>query len=336
MAVTPRFLGPDGQYRTEFGYSTDTVNHFFAGSCDPDTADMQVAIRSNDFKSDPDLVTFEGTFFIIPNPTAYPNGLSMLPGNNLIQVRSIVTNGDASSPAVANVLLSLERDIRAGVTAPSDVSVERKDRMVKISVRGSGDPNITGYNYYGSSAPGGGLTGYKRINPTTVGTGVTEEVMTPIGQMTADAVIATNPDGTPVADPTYFQMLGVETSRPVGTDLIGTSLTLPYVIKTDYNQALVIPDTVSHFKTTLTVESVEKIQTFSFTHDRRSSTTSSQNPAIPNSEFMTLQDSDPIYYVVTAIYFIDGGQYESAYSPEVAAAPLVVTPVIAKIGRAHV
>ncbi len=331
MAATPRFLGPDGQYRTMFQYSTDTSAHFFSGTCDPDTADMQVALRSNDFKSDQDLVAFEGQFFIIPNPAAYPEGLTLLPGFNRIQVLSVLSNGDSTPPAVADVTLSLERDVRAGVIAPSDVSAERMDRMIKVNVRGSTDPNITGYNFYGSSSPGGGLTGYKRINPATVISGVTEEVTSTIGQMTADSVVALNPDGTPVADPTYFQMLGVETSRPVGTDLAGNSLTLSNVIKTDYHQALVIPDTVTHFKTTLTVESVDQVQTFSFVHDRRSVVTSSQNPAIPNSEFMALQDSDPIYYVVTAIYFIDGSEYESPYSPEVAVAPLVVTPVIASL-----
>lgn len=331
MAITPTFKGPDGVYRTTFTYSTDTPYQFLSGVCDADTADMQVAIRSNDFQSDPDLIAFEGTSFIIPNPSAYPEGLTLLPGSNQIQVRSILTNGDATGSALANLTLSLERDVRAGIIAPSDISVERKDRMVVISVRGSTDTNITGYNFWGSASPGGGLTGYYRINPVTVSTGTPEEVLTPLGLMTIDAEIAVNPDGTPVADPTYIQMLGVETSRPVGTDVNGSTLSISSVIKTDYFQALQVPDDVTRVKTTLTVESVDQIQTFSFTHDRRSIATSSQNPAIPNSEFLSLQDSDPIYYVVSAIYFIDGQQYESPFSPEVAAAPLIVTPVIASL-----
>jgi len=331
MATTPQFKGPDGVYRTSFVYSTDTSPQFFSGICDVDTADMQVTVRGGDFVSESDLVAFEGTSFIIPNPAAYPEGLTLLPGSNVIQVRSVLSNGSATDAATADVTLSLERDVRASVIAPSDVSVERKDRTVKISVRGSLDENITGYNFWGSTAPGGGLVGYKRINPTTISTGITEDSTTILGEMTVDATIALNSDGTPVADPTYLQMFGIETSSPVGTDVVGTSITIPNVIKTDYNQSLTIPDTVTHVKTTLKIESVERIQVFSFTHDRRSTVTSSQNPAIQDSSFMTLSDSDPIYYVVTAVYFIEGVQYESTFSPEVAAAPLIVTPVIASL-----
>jgi len=331
MAMSPQILGPDGQYRTTFAYSTDTADQFFSGRCDPDTADMQIALRSDDFQSDPDLVTFEGETFIIPNPAVYPDGITLLPGSNLIQVRSVLSNGDSTSPASLDITLSLERDVKSGVLAPTDVSVERMDRTVKIAVRGGTDPAIMGYNVYGSAAPGGGLTGYKRINPSLITAGATEDATSTLGEMTADAVVATNPDGTPIADPTYLQVLGVETSRPVASDLLGDTLSIPEVIKTDYHQVIVIPDTTSRVRTILTVESVDTVQIYSFVHDRRSVATSSLNPAIPNSEFLTLADSDPIYYVVTALYLIDNQQYESPYSPELAAAPLVVTPVIASL-----
>jgi len=332
MAVSPRFLGPDGQYRTVYSYSTDIPLQFLSGRCDPDTADMQVAIRSEDFVSDADMVAFEGNTFIIPNPSAHPNGLALLPGANRIQVRSVLTNGDATAPAIVDITLSLERDVRSSVLPPTDVSVERMDRMVKISVRGLSDPTVTGYNFYGSSSPGGGLKGYKRINPAVVVTGEPDEATVPIGTMTADAVLALKPDGSPVADPTYFQVLGIETSRPSGNKLDANSvISVGNVIKTDFHQVITVPDTVSRIRTTMNVESVESLKVFSFIHDRRSTLTSTQNPAIPDSEFMVLDDSDPIYYVVTAIYYINGKEYESSYSPEVAASPLVVTPVIATL-----
>lgn len=333
MAQEPQFLGPDNKYRNEFRYSTDVSYQFFTGKCDPDTADMQVAINNETFKNDSDYVSFEGSTFIIPNPSVYPDGLLLMSGENTFQVRSVLSNGDATRPAKVTVHISEEKYRGADIDPPTDIFVERLDRKVEITVHGSGNSDIIGYNFYGSATSGGGLSGYRRINPVQVSTPVILEQTSPVGFMTADSKTALNKDGSHVSSPIYFQMLGIETSQPVSqmTESDKETVVIPNVIKTDYHQALAVPGDVNHFKTTVTIEAVNQVKAYSFIHDRRSTPTSMQNPALPNSEFMALQDSDPIYYVATAVYFIDGVEYESAYSPEVAAAPLTVSPIVASL-----
>ena len=311
---TPQFYGPDGVLRSNFIFSTDMPTRFFSGVMDASTVDMQVSIQGAAFTSDPDLIIFEGTGFSIPNPSAYPNGLTLLPGDNQIEVRSILSNGETTPPGAVNARLSLDRDVKAGVLPPSGIFVERMDMKVKVTVEGIDDPNVTGYNFYASTDPGGGTSGYYRINTSLVVSGETLEKFDPLGEMTVDALIATDNTGKPAADPLYLTMLGTQTNS-AGT-----------VLQTDYNQAVIVPDTITKVRTTLALDSVRQVQQFSFVHDRRSTQNSAQDPAVPNSGFLAIPDSDPLYYCITAVYYINGQEYESVFSPEVAGAPIVIQP----------
>ena len=314
---TPKFLAPDGLYRDNYVFTTDRVNRFFTGSMSADTADMQVSIRGSGFSSDPDLVYFEGSSFIIPNPSAYPQGLRLLPGSNRIELKSILTSGQTTAVGVALATLSLERDVRASVLSPSGVYVERFDQRVKITVDGIEDGDVVGYNFYASTSPGGGSTGYTQINVSEVISGDQTDVYTSIGELVVDATTAANPDGTHKADPQYLRIAGTQVDR------------LGVVIQTDFDQLLDIPETTGRMRTILSVQNVSTTTKYSFIHDRRSTESSSNYPAIPNSDFNSIPSGDPLYYVVTAVYLIDNQEYESSYSPEVAASPLIVTPSIA-------
>lgn len=316
---TPKFLGPDNVLREAYIFTTDIASRFFTGTMDADTVDMQVSVRGAAYSSSPNLILFEGTTFSIPNPAAYPDGLQLFPGDNTILVRAILSNGEVTSPGSIQATLSLERDQKAGVIAPSGVFVERFDRYVCITVEGLDDDTVVGYNFYASVSPGGGTTGYKRINPTMVITGDTQEALTSLGELTVDATIATTPGGAHAADPIYLNFVGTE------IDGRGT------VYQTDFNQNLGIADTVGQVRVTLQVNSVRQVQRYSFNHDRRSTASSSINPAIPNSEFNAIPDSDPLYYAVTAVYLIDNVEYESSLSPELAASPIIVTPALATL-----
>jgi len=103
------------------------------------------------------------------------------------------------------------------------------------------------------------------------------------------------------------------------------------VIESDFNEAIEIPEVVGRFKTTVQVDSIRQNTLYSFTHNRRSNATSSENPCIPNSEFLAIPETDPLYYVVTAVYVINGVEYESVFSQEVAASPIIVTPAITQL-----
>ena len=314
--TTPLFQGPDGTYREHLIFSTDRARRFFTGSTDAATADMQVSIRGGGFSSDPEHITFEGTTFTIPNPSAHPEGLQLYPGANVIEVQAILTSGAVTNPAVAEAQLSLDRDVKEGVIAPSGVSVERFDDYVKVSVEGLVDANVKGYNFYASVYPGGGLVGYSQVNPQLVISSETEESTTTLGTLTVDSLISLGPTGAQAVDPLYLQVQGSQVNR-AGT-----------LVQLDYTQAMEVPETTRQVKTTVLIEDVLRVQIFSFEHNRNSVITSTSQPAVPNAEFNTIQSSDPLYYVVTAVYVIDGDEYESVFSPEVAAYPLTVTPDI--------
>jgi hypothetical protein len=314
--ITPSFYGPDGVLRSSFNFSTDMPFRFFTGTMDPDTVDMQVSIQGSPLSSNPDLIVFEGTSFTIPNPSVFTDGLQLLPGENVIEVVSVLSNGQATSAGIINATLSVEKDVRSSVLPPSGIFIERLDRTVKIVVQGNDNPNIAGYNFYASAASGGGTVGYSRINLNTINTGSTVESTTELLSLNIDAPVKQNQDGSMYSDPQYFQVSGVQ------KDSDGA------VIQTDYNQFFEIPESSSHLRVETVVSNVTTNIQYSFIHDRRSTATSTNNPAIPNSAFLTVLDTDPLYYVVTAIYYIDGNEYESVYSQEVSGAPLKVTAAV--------
>jgi len=319
MANAPQFMAPDGVYRDQYIFTTDSSSRFFTGSMSSDTVDMQVSIRGAGFTSDPDLIYFEGSAFTIPNPSAYPQGLRLLPGRNVIQVKSILTSGAVTDTGLVQANLSLDRDVKASLAAPSGVHVERFDQRIKITIDGIDDSNVVGYNFYASVSPGGGTVGYTQINIGMINTGDPVASYSSLGDLTIDAIVAANPDGTHKADPQYLRVTGTQIDR------------LGNVIQTDFDQLLNIPETTSHLKTVMAVQDVRNVSRFSFVHDRRSTGASSTYPAIPNSDFNSIDDSDPLYYVVTAVYLINNVEYESVMSSEVAAAPMVVTPAVAML-----
>ena len=316
MAVNPQFEGPDLKMRGEFIFSTRSPFRFFAGTMDADTVDMQVSIRGTAFSSDPDLIAFEGTSFVVPNPSAFPNGLKLLPGDNRIDVKSVLTNGSVTPSSFLSARLVQEEDADGELEPPSGVSIERFDRTIAVTVEGLTVPDVVGYHFYASTSPGGGTTGYTRVNPAMVISSVTEEVFTAIGELTTDASIATNLDGSPAADPLFVRVKGLQEDED------------EVLLQTDFDQTLEINEFTSRLRTTTTIEGVRTINRFTFTHDRQANFNSSVNPAIPNASFTTIPAADPIYYVITAVYVIDGDEFESSFSPEVSGSPIVVTPTV--------
>ena len=327
MAVNPQFEGPDLKMREEFIFSTRSPFRFFAGTMDTDTVDMQVSIRGAAFSSDPDLIAFEGTSFVIPNPSAFPNGLALLAGDNKIEVKSVLTNGAVTPPSSLTARLVQEEDSAGPLDVPSGVSVERFDRTIAVTVEGLFDPNIVGYHFYAATSPGGGTTGYSRINPSLVISSDTEEVFTSLGELTTDATIATDLAGAHLADPLYIRVTGAQQD---GDET---------VLQTDFDQTLEVTELTDRVRTTTTIEGVRSIRRFRFVHDRQANFNSSNNPAIPNASFTTIPTADPLYYIVTAVYVINGDEFESSFSPEVSGTPLVITPTVGSfpsVGRQQI
>ena len=311
--MIPQFKGSDGILREVYRVTTTVANRFFNGVTDSDTVDLQVSVRGGAFTSNPDYVSFEGTTFTIPNPSAFPDGLQLLPGENDVRVRAVLTSGRITQEGQALAVL-VPQDTTSAV-APSGFFMERQDHTVRLVIEGLTDDRIIGYNFYGSTSAGGGLEGYTRINPEPMisSTLVADERV--LGTMTLDAMVVLNSEGDHADDPMYIRFSGTQ------EDSTET------VLQTDFMELVEIPETTNQLRTEITLKEVRQVRQFSFIHDR-ASTVNSGNPSIPNSAFNSLALGDPIYYVSTAIYSIDGLEYESPFSPELAGGPLVVTPTV--------
>lgn len=315
MATAPKFKGPDGVLRTEFIFTTTRNQRFFTGQISATTIDLQVSIRGSGFSSDPDYVVFEGTEFTIPNPVSFPDGLDLAYGDNLIEVRALEVSGTISPISRIKARVIQESDIGVIVQPPTKVSLERRENVVAITIEGINNSFIKGYNFRGSASPGGGTTGYLLLNPNLVGDGETSEKVTTIGSLQVDASLPVDRSGNLVADPLFVNITANEQDKEGN------------VLQTDYNELLEIPETVRNLRYTQIISRVETVTTFTFVHDRRATQSDPNNPAIPRSAFTALLETDPIYYVATAVWYDPSSrtEIESSYSSEVLGTPLVMS-----------
>lgn len=305
MATSVQILGPDNVLRETLIFSTTQTARFFTGVLPDDTVDVEVSLFGQPFTTDPTLVAFQGTGFVVPNPTAYPGGLDLFSGDNEIQVRAVFLSGTRSPAATATVHL-LPANQSETFSPPTGVTLERLDGSVKVTVLGLSDARIVGYNFYASSTQGGGTAGYSLLNVNRVTTGTPVQNVTDLYTLTADNVAQT-------ATPLYYRAV------------ITQENSAETVLSTDVDSRVEIPSAVTALRSTVTVSSVETLTYYSFQHNRSASALSI--PAtIFNGVFASTPATDLLYYVSTAIYYdsILRVEYESYYSTEVTGAPAQV------------
>lgn len=305
MSTSVQIFGPDGVPRDALVFSTTRTARFFTGTLPEDTSDVEVSLFGQPFTTDPTLVAFRDAGFVIPNPTAYPEGLELFSGDNVIQVRAVFMSGTRTTPATATVRL-LPANLSDVYAPPTAVTIERLDGSVKITVLGLSDSNVVGYNFYASSVQGGGTAGYALLNVNRVNTGSLVQNVNDLYTLTADAEAQT-------AAPLYYRAK-IDQENGAGT-----------VLSTDVDSRVEIPSGVTSIRSTVTVSSVETLTYYSFEHIRTA--TSLSTPAtIFNGVFASTPATELLYYVATAIYYdsILGVEYESYFSTEVAGSPTQV------------
>lgn len=316
--ITPEVLGPDGVLRDTLVFSTTVGARFFTGTIDASTADMEVSVNGAAYTRDPDYITFDGTSWTLPNPAAFPDGLPLSVGANTVLVRAITTTGGVSSPATISVRLLQESDVTLVAETPTKVSAEQLDGRVLITVNAPSDTaNLRGINFYASLYEGGGVTGYIRVNIEPVDAGSSVEETSTVGTFEAESTVILNPDGSHAADPLYAQY--------VGTQVDGDGV----VLQADFTETIVVPETATTLRSTVTLESVSLVTQYSFSHSR-TATTTSDPPTVNVGAFAAAPSTDPLYYVVTAVYFDPTTlvEVESTFSAEVVGHPLVVTTAV--------
>lgn len=312
---TPTIFGPDGIARTVLVFSTNSGSRFLSGTVSTANAvAVEVSINGGAFDADPDLVVFDGVDWTVPNPAAYPDGLYLTPGVNTVAVRSVALSGVVSNTATATI--TYVPGVSALAPSPTNVSVLRRDRSIVVSCEpgASAAGTLVGINVYAADAAGGGTTGYTRINIDTVTTGSAVEETAGVGSSENEYLVERNPDGSPAADPLYAVITGQQ------RDESGN------VLSDDMASVFTVPETAVRLRTTVSVVSVRVFTSYSFEHSRTATATSTP-PTVFVSSFATLDETVPLYYVVTAVYYDESTQseVESPFSAEVAGNPLRVS-----------
>ena len=312
-----QIYGPDNVLRTSVTFSTTSERRFFRGTADQDVVDVQVSFNGSAFSSDPNLIFFTGSTWITPNPTAEPDGFVLLAGKNELIVRGVTITGGFTSPVTATVTLVDDASVGIVAAAPTGVSLEQLDNSVRIDVEGDSPEGFQGFNFYASTSEGGGATGYTRINIAPVTSGVVTSEATPFQSVLVDADVALDVDGNPASDPLFWRI------RLDQENIDGVEF------QTDLNQRYVIPDTTSKVQFSSTLSTIRIYTVFSFDHNRANGPRST--PAtISIGAFTSIPTTQPLFYVVTAIYYdaTRDLEYESAYSVEVVGHPLSITTAL--------
>ena len=315
--MTLQLLGPDGVLRDQLVFSTAQTTSFLSGTLSTDIIDVEVSIFGQPFTSDPSLVAFTGTSFTIPNPSSFPNGLDLLSGDNIIQVRGVYLGGTRTPAVTATIRLISPSQVEI-FEPPSGITIERMDNEVTITVQGLTDTRVTGYNFYASTTAGGGASGYTRLNVNKVVTGEPVENATELFTLTSK-----NP--AQASNPLYVR------ARVDQENLAET------VLSADVDSRVEIAQTVTEIQTQVTLSSLETVTYYSFAHGRNNNA-QSPPPTIFSGVFASTPSTESLFYVVTAVYFDTTTQteFESFFSTEVVGAPAVIriqTTTLAAISR---
>ena len=324
MASAPQIALRNGTgFTTNLVFTTNEQSIFITGTVDNNTAAIQVSVNGGQFVSDPTLILLTLNNFTIPNPNNYPSGLLLNLGVNTIQIRTVDIVGGLSP--VSTVTVTRVADItNSNAIIPSGIKVQRNRNTVNIlsavpnlqpgpSIIVPGPPvpptlQFLGFNFYASTAAGG-TTGYFLLNSTPV---------TAASTTYTETVLITIPFGTTWPGPQ-------ETTRFVRVR-ITTEDQFQNELTSQLDQRIDVRGYFDAFRVNGAFQDYQLVQYISFTHDRTGAI-----PGTINSEqFVSVPNTDPLYYVVTALYFdpTTNSEIETPYSQEVLGTPLIIDTAI--------
>jgi hypothetical protein len=309
MATAPQIALRDGSgFTTNLVFSTNLESIFITGTVDVNTVSVQLSVNGGAFVSDPNLVSFVLQTFTIPNLAVYPTGLPLEFGVNTILIRTIDIVGGVS--ATSSVLVTRVETITTdGIRIPTGIRLHRHrdsvDLLVAVAVVPNAVASFQGFNFYASTSPAG-ATGYFKINekPVTSPTEYEESDILAYDDLTVWDV-----------DPQAYAIR----LRVSEEDQFGNELAVR--LNTTHDNTVL----AGKLRFTGNLQNYEFENFVVFTHRRAGS------PGTTNSaQFANVSDSDPLYYVVTGIYFdpTTNTEIETPYSQEVLGAPLIIDTTI--------
>lgn len=133
-------------------FSTNISIQSVSGTCDASTHEIRV-------NGSPAGVVYTSgdTIWSLPN-------ITLSTGLNTFSVTALNAIGEESAADVLNITLLEDSDLNLVVTPPTGVYTESKKDSVTAWWVQNPEPQVVGYNIYGSTDPGGGSTGYTKLN----------------------------------------------------------------------------------------------------------------------------------------------------------------------------
>jgi Baseplate J-like protein len=324
MTTAPQINLRDGTGTTsDLVFTTNLAFITLTGTVDTNTVSVQVSINGGAFSSDSSLVELDGFDFTVPNPTSYPDGLTLDIGVNTIRIRSIDIVGSVSPIATATIS-RVESFLEEGFGIPSGIKVRReRDQVVLMVTKPVAAPTeltstveFRGFNFYASTSPGG-TSGYFKINASPVTEDATEFEEDLFEYATGQV---------------DFEMVGDQRVRLTQENVFGVE------VADNLNTLIPAADASYPVRFAYTFSGVDKTEFVTFTHNRAG------GDGITNSDQWTdVENAEPLYYVVAAVYYdpdissanIAGStqnvlkaEYETPYSQEVLGLPLVIDTTI--------
>lgn len=323
MAQSPQIALRDGSgFVTSMTFTTNQETIVITGTVAVDTAAVQISVNGGAFVSDPTLISFTNQNLTVPNLASFPTGLTLALGSNTILLRTIDITGGVSAPST--VLVTRVQDITTIVTEiPTGIRVRRVRDSINILAakphlvtdRGTTStavdvlvaPSTTtfqGFNFYASTTPAG-TAGYFKLNEKPV-----------LQTTTYEEDQVTTSDDVAIWDNTVQKNIRIRITEENDFEQeLGVRLDKAY-------KATLLSDKI---RWSGTLESYRFTEFVSFNHNRAGAA-----GTLNSDQFISVQDTDPLYYVVTGVYF-DSAQnleVETPYSQEVLGSPLVLDTTI--------
>ncbi len=304
MALAPKINFFDGSgSTTNLTISSNLQGFVFTGSVDTNTIDVQIDINGAGFVSDPTLVKIALPNFTVPNPSSFPSGLILDRGKNTIRLRAIDISGSSSPISTITVTVVSESELGAILQAPTGAQLRRRATSIDLLWADTNTIVATGYNVYASTGQGGTRSGYLKINLDLI-PGVTP-VEINVETFTQDSFSYDFSDSTSLD----LEIIA-NTIDPASS-----------VIVSRKSQNFVPLIQSPNYRLDIAVSQIIKTPLFLFNHDRNADIGTG---ILNNDVFSFVDPSDPLFYVVTAVYFNKdtGTLQESRYSLELSGSPL--------------
>lgn len=151
MALSPKITFPTDS----LGYSTNLVNQTILGTTESNTASILV----NDSTA--------GVSYASGN-TNWGFTTMLENGDNVFNIVAVDVFGTPSAATSITITLTSEDNLNLVIDPPTGITFSRSRDSVEVSVIENKEPEIIGYNFYGSEEPGGGSEGFTLLNRTLV------------------------------------------------------------------------------------------------------------------------------------------------------------------------